>query len=415
MRKKILKRNSRKKIKKENININDIKKENIISLKQSIKENITDNRQQGKKIYKIWDIIITVFLAIIANANDWDDIVVFATENYTFLRKYLKMTGGIPCAKTYERVISSLNKEELEAVCLTFLFDVIKLKKKKMRDIINIDGKTDNGSARNVLNDNNEIEKIKSLNVLNAYSNQYGVCIASEMIENKTNEITAFPIIIKRFNIRNKIITVDALNSQKDNCKLIIKARGDYVMALKGNQGNFYKDVVDYFDDKKLKELAKNSNNYLKTTEKRGSEIITYEYYQTTDIDWYFDKKSWKGLKSIGLVKKTFDNPYEKKEPEYRYYISSLDLNISLFSTAIRSHWSVENKLHFYLDMTFRQDDNKTVDKEALFGLQIIKKMGLALLQPIKEKKKKSMNKIRLEIAYDVEGKMTEIFNFYAK
>lgn len=415
MRKKILKRNSRKKIKKENININDIKKENIISLKQNIKENITDNRQQGKKIYKIWDIIITVFLAIIANANDWDDIVVFATENYTFLRKYLKMTGGIPCAKTYERVISSLNKEELESICLTFLFDVIKLKKKKMRDIINIDGKTDNGSARNVLNDNNEIEKIKSLNVLNAYSNQYGVCIASEMIENKTNEITAFPIIIKRFNIRNKIITVDALNSQKDNCKLIIKARGDYVMALKGNQGNFYKDVVDYFDDKKLKELAKNSNNYLKTTEKRGSEIITYEYYQTTDIDWYFDKKSWKGLKSIGLVKKTFDNPYEKKEPEYRYYFSSLDLNISLFSNAIRSHWSIENKLHFYLDMTFRQDDNTTVDKEALFGLQIIKKMGLALLQPIKEKKKKSMNKLRLEISYDVERKMTEIFNFYAK
>ena len=252
-----------------------------------------------------------------------------------------------------------------------------------MRDIINIDGKTDNGSARNVLNDDNEIKKIKSLNVLNAYSNQYGVCIASEMIENKTNEITAFPTIIKRFNIRNKIITVDALNTQKDNCKLIIKGRGDYVMALKGNQGNFYKDIVDYFDEKKLNELTKSNDNYLKTIEKRGSEIITYEYYQTTDIDWYFDKKSWRGLKSIGLVKKTFDNPYKKKEPEYRYYISSLDLNLSLFSNAIRLHWSVENKLHFYLDMTFGQDDNTTVDKEALFGLQIIKKMGLALLQPM--------------------------------
>ena len=325
------------------------------------------------------------------------------------------MTGGIPCAKTYERIISLINKEELEAICLSFLFDVVKLKKKKMRDIINIDGKTDNGSARRVLNDNNEIEKIKSLNVLNAFSNQYRVCIASEMFENKTNEITAFPIIIKRFNIRNKIVTVDALNTQKENCKLIIKGRGDYVMALKGNQGNFYNDVKAYFDEEKLKELAQNSDKYSKTIEKRGNEIITYEYYQTTDINWYFEKKLWKGLKSIGVVKKTFDNPYEKKEPEYRYYISSLDLNLPLFSNAIRFHWSVENKLHLYLDITFKQDENNTVDKEALFGLQIIKKMALALLKPIKEKKKVSMNKLRLEVSYNVEDKLAEIFKFYAK
>lgn len=411
----ILKRSSRKIIKRENIKIEELEAETILALKQNIKENITDNRQQGKKIYKVWDVVITVFLAVIANANDWDDIVVFATENYTFLRKYLKMTGGIPCAKTYERIISLINKEELEAICLSFLFDVVKLKKKKMRDIINIDGKTDNGSARRVLNDNNEIEKIKALNVLNAFSNQYGVCIASEMIENKTNEITAFPIIIKRFNIRNKIVTVDALNTQKENCKLIIKGRGDYVMALKGNQGNFYNDVKAYFDEEKLKELVQNSDKYSKTIEKRGNEIITYEYYQTTDINWYFEKKLWKGLKSIGVVKKTFDNPYEKKEPEYRYYISSLDLNLPLFSNAIRSHWSVENKLHLYLDITFKQDDNNTVDKEALFGLQIIKKMALALLKPIKEKKKVSMNKLRLEVSYNVEDKLAEIFKFYAK
>ena len=411
----ILKRSSRKIIKRENIKIEELDAETILALKQNIKENITDNRQQGKKIYKVWDVVITVFLAVIANANDWDDIVVFAAENHTFLRKYLKMTGGIPCAKTYERIISLINKEELEAICLSFLFDVVKLKKKKMRDIINIDGKTDNGSARRVLNDNNEIEKIKSLNVLNAFSNQYRVCIASEMFENKTNEITAFPIIIKRFNIRNKIVTVDALNTQKENCKLIIKGRGDYVMALKGNQGNFYNDVKAYFDEEKLKELAQNSDKYSKTIEKRGNEIITYEYYQTTDINWYFEKKLWKGLKSIGVVKKTFDNPYEKKEPEYRYYISSLDLNLPLFSNAIRFHWSVENKLHLYLDITFKQDENNTVDKEALFGLQIIKKMALALLKPIKEKKKVSMNKLRLEVSYNVEDKLAEIFKFYAK
>lgn len=137
---------------------------------------------------------------------------------------------------------------------------------------------------------------------------------------------------------------------------------------------------------------------------------------QTTDVDWYFEKKLWVGLKSIGVIKKTFDNPYNKnKQVEYRYYISSLPLDVNLFYTCIRSHWSVENKLHWHLDFTFKQDDNTTIDKDALLGLQMIKKMALGILNPIKEQRKMSMNKLRLQISFNAESEIAKIFEFYAR
>ena len=290
----IAKRTVRKTIKQENISIEDISKESIDNLKEQINKQIDDPRQKKKKTYKIWDIVITVFLAVIANYNDWDDIVVFAKSNYKFLRKYLKMTGGIPCSKTYERIISCIDSSQLESICLFFLTDIIGIKKKKMRDIINIDGKVDKSSSYLKLNENGDVEAVKSLNVLNvlnAYSNQYGICLASEKIEDKTNEITAFPTIIDRLNIRNKIITVDAINTQKENCTIVKKKRGDYCFAVKENQPNLHRDIVDYFDEETLKELSKHSENYKKTIKTRGNETIIYECYQTTDVDWYFEKK----------------------------------------------------------------------------------------------------------------------------
>ena len=411
----ILNRTVRKQIKKNNLTLNDIPTKMITNFKDTIKHEITDQRQKGKIIYKVWDIIIVVFLATICNCNDWDEIVVFAKAKYDFLRKYLKMTGGIPSAITYERVIASIDKQELQKVCMVFILDIINIKKKKSREIINIDGKQDVSSSYHRLNDDGSIEIIKNLNVLNAYSNNYDICLSSIMIEDKTNEITAFPDMIKTLNIRNAIITVDALNTQKENCKIVVKNRGDYVFALKGNQGNFYDDVKLYFTDDVLKKLAKKDECYKHEVENRGNETVIYDYYQTDDISWYSEYKCWKGLKTIGIVVKKIIKPNGSESIEKRYYISSLDIDINLFSKSIRIHWSVENKLHWQLDYSFKQDDNTTIDKDALLGLQIVKKTVLAFLNPIKEKTNMSMNKLRLNISYNVEKELDNIFNFYAK
>ena len=259
-------------------------------------------------------------------------------------------------------------------------------------------------------------EVIKNLNVLNVYSDLLSMCIDQEMIEEKTNEITAIPDVIKRLNVKNVICTWDALNTQKNTVEAVIQGKGDYVGALKGNQGSFYQDVIDYFDEDKLMIIQSGYEGaYKEELEKSHSQVIKYEYYQTEDIKWYEDVKSWKGLKSIGLVVKTMENKKGEKVVEKRYYISSLLIDIYNFSKAIRNHWNVENKLHWQLDFTFKSDDNTTVNKKALFNLQIIKKFALNILNQVKEDYKCSLKKIRFQISLNAPEELERIFKLMDK
>ena len=241
------------------------------------------------------------------------------------------------------------------------------------------------------------------------------MCIASQMIDDKTNEIPTIPKILDKINVKGNIITWDALNTQKNNIEKVIKLKGDYVVPIKQNQENFYNDLVLYFDEKRL-EIIKaggTKNTYLRCSEKSHSSIITYEYFQTEDINWYFDLKNWKGIKSFGVVKKSITKN-ENTTTEFRYYISSLYNDISTFSSAIRQHWNVENKLHWHLDFTFKQDDNSTMDKNALLNLQILKKLALAFLNDVKRIYNKSLRIIRFRISLNYEKEILRFFNILA-
>lgn len=392
------------------VNVDDLNYDDLKLFKDKIKA-LTDTRQKGKVKYKIWDIVVVSFLATLANCNDWEEIHEFAIKKKSWLKNFLMLTGGIPSEVTFKRVFSIIKPNELEDICVLFAQDVLKLFSSE-RDILNIDGKTDNGSRRN---ENELRDKVKSLNVLNVYSNNLGLCVASEKIEDKTNEIPTIPRILDRINVKGNIITWDALNTQKSNIEKVIKLKGDYVVPIKLNQESFYNDLVLYFNDKQL-EIIKaqgTGNAYLKQIEKSHSSSITYEYFQTEDISWYYDLKNWKGIKSFGLVKKTtIKNGI--KNIEIRYYISSLYLDITSFSKAIRQHWSVENKLHWHLDFTFKQDENSTMDKNALFNLQILKKLSLAFLNDVKRIYNKSLRIIRFGLSLDFETEILRFFNILA-
>ena len=381
-------------------NILDIDVAILKRLKENLKS-ITDKRQQGKITYKIWDVIICVIISNFAEVYDWDDISLFVNEHYKWFRSFLQMTGGVPTGQTYENVLAIVDHKELENILVGFYQDLI-LTVTKERDLINIDGRTSNGSSRKATSYS---EKTKPLNVLNMYSNKYGICLASEKIDDKTNEIPTIKEILARVNIHNCIITWDALNTQTENVKAVIDGKGDYVVPIKGNQGNFYNDLIEYFDEKKQEEIiaGNTKSSYLKYNEKSHSSIIVYEYFQTSDVDWYFDKDKWTGLKSIGMVKKTITKN-DVTTVEYRYYISSLNINIIDFSNAIRNHWSVENKLHFHLDFTFREDANTTKNKDALMNLQIINKFTLGILNKVKPYYNNiSLKKIRKTITFNFE------------
>ena len=288
------------------------------------------------------------------------------------------MTGGIPHAITIKRVFSIISPKELEEILTSFFLEVTHINNLD-RDILNFDGRVDRGSSRNKTDYN---EEIKPLNCLNVYSNNYGLCLGSEMIDTKTNEIPTIPILIDRLKISGTVVTWDALNTQKENIKKVISAKADYVVPVKANQGTFYNNLKLYFDDKRIEMIiAGNSkSSYKKEIEKSHSRCITYEYFQTSDVSWYEEKEKWKKLYSIGMVRKTIE--YNGKITiENRYYISSLNIDINLFSKAIKLQWSVENKLHWHLDFTFRENKNKTM----LMNLQIINKFTLAVLNKVKQ------------------------------
>ena len=267
--------------------------------------------------------------------------------------------------------------------------------------------KTNNSSSRKSLNG----EKIKPLNVLSAYSSNQSLCLYSKQIDDKTNEIPNISLVLDKLNIKNAVITWDALNTQIKNVNKVISKGGDYVVPIKGNQGNFYNDLELYFNDNTLDEMriGKTKSVYKKIIEKANSKVIIYEYFQTEDVSWYHKKDDWKNLKSFGVVLKTID--YNSKiTTEKRYYISSLFNDIELFSRAIRNHWNIENKLHWHLDFTFRDDDNTTSNKKLLFNIQLIKKFCLGILEKIKDIYKVSLKRIRHIIELNVETEIPRLF-----
>lgn len=181
---------------------------------------------------------------------------------------------------------------------------------------------------------------------------------------------------------------------------------------MKSNQENTYEDLVDYFEDEKILKQLK-EENYCCNTEKNHSSIIKYEYYQVEDVMWLYNYKKWRNIKSIGCVKKTISNIITNKTTvETRYYISNLSCNIIEFSNAIRKEWSIKNKLHWHLDLTFKEGNNKTFEKNAQKNLNIIRKFCLSILKLVKDIYRLSLKNIKKYLCMDFENEIEKIFTY---
>ncbi len=192
--------------------------------------------KKGKVTYKIWDIVVVVILAVLADCNEWEEIADYAREVKEFLKKFLKLTGGIPSAKTYERVISLIDCQELNQIFVDFVKNIQFMDNKFFKDVLSFDGKVDKGSARK--KKGYIVEETKPLNVLNVYSDKLQMRIDQEMIEKKTNEITAIPEIIKRLNLENVICTWD-IKYPKSKYKSSNRKRWRLLCSIKGKSRKF--------------------------------------------------------------------------------------------------------------------------------------------------------------------------------
>jgi len=324
-----------------------------------------DPRQQGKVKHLMKDIIAIVFFAELANASEWIEIYLFAITNEEPLRKYLSLPHGIPSHDTIQRVFAMISPEYLQEFRNRWNQTMSGGMGDKIRKVLALDGKTQRGNAS---------PGQKANHIVSAVDNS-GFCVGEELVDEKSNEITAIPELLKSLNIKGHIVTTDAIGCQTDIVKLIRKQKADYVLGLKGNQGTLHEDVALYYDDRKL--LANCA--YHKVVEKAHSAVEIREYWQTTDIDWLQQKKAWAGLTSIIMTKNTIIKG-DNTTTEHRYFISSLPLNVEEAGRAIRSHWMVES-YHWHLDVTFREDANHTQDKAAAYNLNIVKKAAINTLR----------------------------------
>ena len=307
-----------------------------------------------------------------------------------------------------------IDPKDLETICVEFIYEKTSEIERKIhienkKDIISLDGKEINSSGRS----NSISGKIDNIQAMSAYSSKYDMTLATEFIEEKTNEIPTGPKLLSRLNLENTIITFDALNTQEKTIQYIVKNKGDYVAPVKANQGNLYEDLKAYFDSDELKKRS----NYYSEKEKLHSQVEIRDYYLISDIEWISNKNKWRKLTSIGVVEKTISDLITGEEKqEIRYYITSLyDSELKDFAQAVRSEWEIENNLHWHLDVTFKEDRNLTSEKTAQKNLNILRKLGLNILKMAQPLYKLSLKNIRLQLCMNFEDEFYKILTLLDK
>lgn len=359
---------------------------------------LEDPRQAWKVKHKLGDVIGIVLFATLANASDWHEITLFALEHEKILKKYFKLENGIPSHDTIQRVMAVISPKVLQQLQLQWQEMLNSNEGEKLIKILSIDGKTMRGSGR---------EDKKALHIVSAWSKEEGICLGQVTVNEKSNEITAIPQLLRMLNISRQIVTIDAMGTQTAIAQQIIEQKGDYVLAVKGNQGQLYRDLVDYFAIEEELSKLRGSGQYKKTKEKARGQIETREYYQTQQIKWLEGKEKWGKLRSIGMVKTRTEKHGQLKE-ETRYYISSLSVKIEDFARAVRGHWSIES-MHWQLDVTFKEDANQTIDRRANENLNIIRKWCLSMLKLLDMGKPASIKSKRYAICCNPEKYFVEL------
>lgn len=382
-----------------------------------ITKDLTDYR--GSISYQpLENIIMIVFIALLANCNEWNEIYQFGVIHKEWFEKFLNLKYGIPSVSTIRKTMAIIDSEELEELCVKFIIKKInelqlllipqKENELQEKEVISYDGKTCNGSSRN----NTVNGKVKPVNAMSAFNVDKDICLKTIFIDKKTNEIPTGPELIKYLDLTNTISVFDALNTQEKTIKAIVDKNGSYVAAVKGNQKLLYEDIKNYFDDKVLYKKAMNESFY-EETEKAHNQIEKRTYIMTSDIEWLNNKNKWSNIKSIGIAVREYTNNKGKKTKDIRYYITDLSSNnMREFKKGVRDEWGIENNLHWHLDYTFKEDSNLTMNKNAQANLNIIRKLCLNLLKLIKPLYNKSLKLIRFIISQNFDKEMVKILSY---
>ena len=341
-------------------------------------ENSTDPRKQNKR-HKLIDIMIISICAVICNANTFQHIHEFGKAKLNWLKTFLELPHGIPSADTFERVFARIDPDEFKRCFLNWIQDIHELTK---GEIIAVDGKT-------LRRSHDKSSGKSAIHMVSAWASTNGIVLAQTKTDAKSNEITAIPELLKMLEIQGCIVTIDAMGCQTKIAETIIEKKADYIFSLKGNQGHLHQDIKTFFQDELSNQFRGISYDYHETIDSEHGKIEIRRYWTTSDIDWLAGKENWKGLRTISMAWRLRDFG-DKIEEQTSYYIGSIESNAQKFGHATRSHWGVENSLHWVLDVSFREDESRIRKDHAPENFAVLRRIALNMIKKEKDTKKVS-------------------------
>lgn len=332
----------------------------------SIFSKIEDTRRVLSNDYDLNSILVSSIISVISGANTWNDIEEYCNEKEEWLSRFLNFDKGIPSHDTFNRVISGIEPVKLENCFREWVNSLIE--EKGLQGVINLDGKTIRGAKNHGIK--------SAFHMVSAWSCESNMVLGQLRVNEKSNEITAIPKLIDLLDIENCIITIDAMGCQTDIADKIIEKKADYVLAVKGNQAKLFEEIEDEFRFTKLADFSA-------TTDLDHGRIETRKCSVINNFQHIENNGKWKNLKSIIRIDsiREFKNSNKETESHTRYYITSADGNAAFFQQVIRSHWSIENKLHWTLDVAFNEDMSRKRSENSAQNFSLITKIGLNILK----------------------------------
>ena len=334
---------------------------------------LEDPRIERTKLYPLVEILFVVLCGSVCGAESWRDFVIFGKEKLDFLREHYTFSNGIPSKNTFARVLSTLGTEAFKVQFVEW----VKSLQAVLNNVIAIDGKR-------LCNSIDEYSGGSAIHMVSAFATEARLVLAQQKVAEKSNEITAIPKLLNLLDLRGQIVTIDAMGTQRAIAKQIIEKGGDYVLALKGNQGTLNEDVRLFLETECKKTSSKMIEKSYEDADKGHGRIEIRKCFVSNRIDWLHQKEQWAGLKTVVMLEEIRE-VNGKQSSERRFFISSLPADAERIASAIRAHWLVENGLHWTLDVVFNEDKSRVRKDNAGENMAIIRHITLNMLNNAKK------------------------------
>ncbi len=335
---------------------------------------LEDPRSEINRRHPLVSVVVIALLAVLAGAGGPTAIARWARLKQEFLMRVLDLPNGLPRKDVFRRVLMALKPAAFRACFAGWLQS---LRAEAMaetgvdRPVLPVDGKT-------LRRSHDRKDGLGALHSVSVWASEYGLSLGQVACDEKSNEITAIPELLRLVDIEGAIITIDAMGTQKAIAAQILAGKADYVLALKGNQEALYEAVIEHIDEQLEGDLSE-AQESVTTEEAHGrAEVRTYLQLPVPEDLPGFEQ--WKGLKSIGMATSCCLRDGEETI-EVRYYLSSLEVDVQEFARAIRGHWGIENSCHWTLDMTFREDESRIRERNLRENFAWLNRFALSLLK----------------------------------